>query len=95
MDGSMRRRILLSYDIDANSGSVRAKVSRMIFGSKVSRTYNGGTRTYRYGGILDHPDVRYVGQSVLLLPPSMAEWLAARLRALGVVFKQIVVYLES
>lgn len=82
--GSWKGRVLLSYDIDATNAKVRAKVNRLIFGSTVTRSWNGHRRTYRYRGVLDHPKARYIGQSVLLLPRDLAGKVASRLRSLGV-----------
>lgn len=89
------KRILVSYDISGSDGALRARVCRVIFGS--TSTKSGGTRvrSYRYPGILDGQGARYVGQSVLLLPPQKAEALAAHLTRLGVKHETIEVFTRT
>jgi len=45
---------------------------------------DGRRRTYRYPGIVHRKGVRWIGQSVLRLPPVVAEEVEALLRGWGV-----------
>jgi len=76
LEGYDGERVLLSYDV---SGAART----VIFGRR--RISQGPARLrYQEKGFIHRPGVVWVGQSVLVMPPSDANELSDRLRALGV-----------
>jgi len=74
-------RILLSYDVLGSSRSTAVRVCRIVFG-RVRTDGEGHVRPEK--GFIHRPGVVWIGQSVLILPPTDAEGLAMRLRAIGV-----------
>lgn len=71
---------LVSWDLDARDRSAAMKVYHFVFGRE--EHVNGVT--YRYSGFVDEPGVRYLGQSVLLVPQDRVSQLKAFLDRLGV-----------
>ncbi len=68
--------VLLSYDVPGDARSIAVRVCHLVFGRG-----DGPDRTPP--PYILRPGVVWVGQSVLLLPPGLAEELASKLRALG------------
>ena len=68
--------VLLSYDVAGASRSLSVRVAHLIFG----RSDDKPEGPLRY---VDRPGVVWIGQSVLLMPSTLAEELATKLRALG------------
>src|SRR5437879_847118 len=78
-----RERILLHYDVAGEERSTAARVCQIVFG-RVRSTGNPMRPRRKVEGFIHRPGVVWIGQSVLVLPPSDAEELADRLRRLGV-----------
>lgn len=71
---------IVTWDVDSRNGSQCARVRRFIFGYGMSHR----DHVYRYRGFVDRDGVRYLGQSVLFVPPESLPALLAFLRAEGV-----------
>ncbi|TLZ63911.1 MAG: hypothetical protein E6K16_04730 [Methanobacteriota archaeon] len=78
-----RERILLHYDVAGEERSTAARVCQIVFG-RVRSTGDPMRPRRKVEGFIHRPGVVWIGQSVLVLPPSDAEELAARLRGLRV-----------
>jgi len=75
-DNRIDSMMLLSYDVAGASRSLSVRVAHLIFG----RSDTKQTTSVPYSA---RPGVVWIGQSVLLMPSSLAHDLANRLRALG------------
>ncbi len=73
---SVEPSVLLSYDVPRDLRSAAARVSHVIFG-------RGDEGADAPPPFIQIPGVVWLGQSVLLMPPSLAAELARRLEALG------------
>ena len=84
LDGYAGREfVLLSYDVRVAARSVAVRVCRIVFGRvRTDRLDAGRPRAEK--GFIHRPGVVWIGQSVLVLPPSDGAELADRLRRLGV-----------
>lgn len=82
IEGYDGKRVLLSYDVAGSARSVAVRVCQIVFGRSASRRPQSTER--RAEGFIWRPGVVWIGQSVLIMPPSDAEELANRLRGLGV-----------
>jgi len=80
----LRRMIDLHYDVPVGIRSLKDRVNRLVFGYRLTMERDGRRRTYRYPGIVHRKGVRWIGQSVLRLPPVVAEEVEALLRGWGV-----------
>ncbi|MGQ0797832.1 MAG: hypothetical protein ACT4OI_08240 [Methanobacteriota archaeon] len=80
LEGYEGERRLLSYDASGCSRTTAVAVCRIVFG----RVRRDGHGSLREEGMIHRPGVVWIGQSVLVLPPSEAEALSERLRGLGV-----------
>src|SRR5712692_4484758 len=69
--------VLLSYDVDGRARSLSVRVAQLIFGRS-----DAGRRAPK--PFIQRPGVLWMGQSVFLMPPPVAEDLARRLQAMGV-----------
>lgn len=58
---------IVTWDVDSRDRGTAARVYRFIFGDVT--TPNG--KTYRYPGFVQREGVRYLGQSVLFVPPKL------------------------
>ncbi len=76
-------RTIVHFDIKAKDSAARWSLHRFLHGRIDRKTVNGGTKVYRYGGLLHEGGIR-LGQSVYLLPPDLASRLIVKLRDLGV-----------
>ncbi len=88
----LRRMIDIHYDVPVEKRSLKDKVNRYVFGYRLTAEREGRVRVYRYGGIVQRKGVRWIGQSVLRLPPSVAEEVEAKLRGLGALVTREEVY---
>lgn len=77
-------RVIVSYDVDGVRRSLRSKVHRIVFGYRTVRETATGRKEYTYAGFADLAGFRYLGQSVIALPPDDAKRLARRLASLGI-----------
>ncbi len=75
-------RVLLSYDVTTATRSKAAQVCHIVFG-RTRRDGDAGKERIEKG-FIHRPGVVWVGQSVLVLPPTDADELRHKLRALGV-----------
>ncbi len=83
IEGYDGERVLLSYDVSGAARAVAARVCQIIFGRW--RISEGPARVhYQEKGFIHRLGVVWVGQSVLVMPPSDASELSDRLRQLGV-----------
>lgn len=57
---------------------------RYAFGFRLGPRPGDGRRSYRYGGVVHRHGVRWIGQSVLRLPPSIADEAETILRSWGI-----------
>ncbi len=80
----LRRMIDLHYDVPVGIRSLKDRVNRLVFGYRLTTERDGQRWTYRYPGIVHRKGVRWIGQSVLRLPPVVAEEVEALLRGWGV-----------
>lgn len=58
---------IVSWDVDSKDRGTTARVYRFVYGDVT--TPNG--KTYRYPGFVEREGVRYLGQSVLFIPPRL------------------------
>lgn len=79
----LRRMVDIHYDVPVEKRALKDRVNRYVFGYRLTAQREGRVRIYRYGGIVQRKGVRWIGQSVLRLPPSLSEEVEARLRGLG------------
>jgi len=84
---------LVHYDIRRTNARARTALNRFLFGRVASGGVNGGSKTYRYPGIVDAA-AEWVGQSVFLLEPDLADRLIAKLRELRVLHWARTVYVQ-
>ena len=83
IEGYDGERVLLSYDVSGAARTVAPRVCQIIFG-RVRISEGPAKVRYREKGFIHRPGVVWVGQSVLVMPPSDASELSDRLRGLGV-----------
>ena len=74
---------LVHYDIRRSNSAARTALNRFLFGRVDVKTVNGGSKTYRYPGLAE-AGAEWIGQSVFLLEPDLADRLISKLRDLGV-----------
>ena len=79
----LREACLVHYDIEEGNVRARTALSRFLFGRVEVREWNGSSRTYRYPGLITQ-GAEWIGQSVLLAEPDLADRLIAKLRELGI-----------
>jgi len=75
---------ILSYDVHGEDRNTASRVCHLIFGRRNSTTREGRPAAYDQPGFIHRPGVRWIGQSVFLLPRADALELRARLEAMGV-----------
>ncbi len=75
---------ILSYDVHGGDRNTASRVCHLIFGRRNSTTREGRPATYEQQGFIHRPGVRWIGQSVFLLPRPDAMELRTRLEAMGV-----------
>ncbi len=80
----LRRMIDLHYDVPVGIRPLKDRVNRYVFGYRLTMKKGGRRRFYRYGGVVHRKGVRWIGQSVLRLPPSTAEEVEFQLRSWGI-----------
>ena len=71
---------IVTWDVDSTNRALCAKLQRFIF-RDVTKSEG---RTYRYPGFVEKEGVRYLGQSVLFLRPTLLEELTFFLARHGV-----------
>jgi len=77
----LREATLVHYDIRETNVRARTALNRFLFGRVDIKVVNGGRKRYRYPGLV--PDAaEWVGQSVLLLDPDLADRVIAKLEEL-------------
>ncbi len=79
----LREMCLVHYDISEANLRARTAVNRFLFGRVETRRVDGVSKTYRYPGLVDE-GAEWVGQSVFVLEPELADRLIVRLRDLGI-----------
>ena len=74
---------LIHYDIRKTNVRARTALNRFLVGRVDTKMINGGRKRYRYPGLV--PDeAEWVGQSVLLLDPDLADRVITKLDELRV-----------
>jgi hypothetical protein len=81
IEGYDGERVLVSYDVAGSDRSVAARVCQIVFGRSAAPKRQSGKAHAE--GFIRRPGVVWIGQSVLVMPPSDAADLAERLRRLG------------
>ncbi len=71
---------LVTWDVDSANRITEGRLRRFIFGD-VTRAVG---KTYRYPGFVEKDGVRYLGQSVLFVRPSLLAEIVAFLQRNGV-----------
>ncbi len=84
---------LVHYDIRRTNARARTALNRFLFGRVAVAGANGTSRTYRYPGIVE-AGAEWVGQSVFLLEPDLADRLVAKLQELRVLYRTKTVYVQ-
>lgn len=79
----LREASLIHYDISEANVRARTALTRLLFGRVEVRAMNGSSKTYRYPGLVEE-GAEWVGQSVFILEPDLADRLIAKLRELGI-----------
>ena len=74
---------LIHYDVRETNVPVRTALNRFLYGRTDVKVVNGGRKTYRYPGIVSGAG-DWIGQSVLLLDPDVADRVISRLTELRV-----------
>ena len=71
---------IVTWDVDSADPALCARLRRFVFGYVSDKS----GRRYAYPGLLDRPGVRYLGQSVVFVPPEALSILRSYLRGEGV-----------
>lgn len=79
--------ILISFDIPDRYKTRRTAVYRFLNGRSDTKVVGGIPKTYRYPGLLEEGGFR-LGQSVFVLPPTLASRLIQKLVELRVEYQQ-------
>ena len=79
----LREMCLVHYDISEANTRARTALNRFLFGRVEVRELNGSSKTYRYPGLADE-GAEWVGQSVFVLQPELADRLITKLRNLSI-----------
>ncbi len=85
---------LVHYDIRRTNARARTALNRFLFGRVAVVGANGSSRRYRYPGIVE-AGAEWVGQSVFLIEPDLADRLIAKLQELRVSFRVRTVYVQQ
>ena len=73
---------VITWDVDSRDPIACAQLQRSIYG--YTSIHDG--REYRYPGFIEREGVRYLGQSVLLVPKNLLSELVVALARIGVDF---------
>ena len=76
---------IVTWDVNSSDAGQCARLRRLIYGYALRR----GDRPYRYPGFVDRPGVRYLGQSVLFVPPRLVGTLREALHFLQVEYTAV------
>ena len=79
----LREACLVHYDVRETNVRARTALNRFLFGRTEERMSNGSSKTYRYPGLVTQ-GAEWVGQSVFIMEPDLADRLITKLRELGV-----------
>jgi len=80
---------IVSYDVAGHDHATAMAVYHFIFGAVTRSQVNGGTKEYRYPGLLSKPGVVWLGQSVFLLTQERFAELRAFLERRGVAYGRL------
>lgn len=86
----LREASIVHYDIRRANSRARTVLNRFLFG----RTEVRSSRTYRYPGMIAE-GAEWVGQSVFLLNPDLADRLTAKLQELHVRYRVRTIFIET
>ena len=79
----LREVCLVHYDIQEANVRARTALNRFLFGRTEVRVSKGSSRTYRYPGLITQ-GAEWVGQSVFIAEPELADRLITKLRELAI-----------
>ena len=79
----LREVCLIHYDVKEGNVRARTALNRFLFGRVEVRGSNGASKTYRYPGLVTQ-GAEWIGQSVFMAQPDLADRLIAKLRELGI-----------
>jgi len=74
---------LIHYDVRERNVPVRTALNRFLYGRVDVKMVNGSRKTYRYPGVVSEAG-DWVGQSVLLMDPDLADRVISKLTELRV-----------
>jgi len=74
----LRKMVDLHYDVPKHLRAWKDDVNRYVFGYRLRRNDEHRSKSYRYPGVVHRKGVRWIGQSVLRLPPAIAKEAEAR-----------------
>ena len=79
----LKEMCLIHYDISEANTRARTALNRFLFGRVEVRVVDGSSKTYRYPGLAGE-GAEWVGQSVFVLQPELADRLITKLRDLSI-----------
>ena len=79
----LREVCLVHYDIEETNTRARTALNRFLFGRVEVRGSNGSSKTYRYPGLVTQ-GAEWIGQSVFIAEPDLADRLITKLQELGI-----------
>ena len=91
--GALHEATLVHYDIRSANATGRTELHRFLSGRIVERDTKEGRKRYRYPGLL-WTGGEWIGQSVILLEPDLADHLISKLQELRIRYSLRTVYVE-
>ncbi len=85
---------LIHYDVRETDASARTALNRFLYGRVDIKVVHGSRKTYRYPGLVSEAG-DWVGQSVLLMDPDLADRVISKLAQLRVKHWIRTVYVPS
>ncbi len=79
----LREATLIHYDVRETDVPARTALNRFLYGRVDVKVVNGSRKTYRYPGLVSGAG-DWVGQSVLLMEPDLADRVISKLAGLRV-----------
>jgi len=79
----LREVCLIHYDVEEGDVRARTALNRFLFGRVEVRASNGSSKRYRYPGLVTQ-GAEWIGQSVFMAQPDLADRLISKLRELGI-----------
>ena len=92
-EGALREATIIHYDIRSSHAASRTELQRFLSGRIVVTLTKQGRKKYRYPGLLWEGG-EWLGQSVILLEPDLANRLIGKLQELRIRYSTRTVYVE-